>query len=156
METKYQKYLKIFKNRKKFEKKGKIIWSRYYLDDYDFSKRVDFVLSLIHNHVQKEFISEIQYWEDNHKMVNFFEQSKNSYSIIKEYKNGQKPGIIVIDDNQMDMNFFKNLLLNHYNFELAYEPALSIKILLFVNYDDYLMAFDLYDDRGFIINYYFL
>ena len=155
METKYQKYLAIFRSYKKFEKRNKLIWSRYYLDDYDFSKRIDFVSSIVQNHVQKEFIVEIQYWEDNQKMVNFFQQLKNSYSIIKEYKNGQTPGIIVISDNQLDMHFFKNLLSNHYNYELAYKPSLSIKLLLFINYDDYLMIFDFYDDRGFIINYYY-
>jgi hypothetical protein len=156
METKYKKYSKIFKRYKEYEKRKKIVWSRYYLDEYDFSRRVDFILNLIQSHVQKEFVVEIKYWEDNYKMAIFLEQSKNSYSIIKEYKNGQKPGIIVINDNNMDMRFFENLLSNHYNFELACEPALSIKVLLFINYDDYLMIFDFYDDRGFIISYYFL
>jgi hypothetical protein len=155
MKTEYYKYLKIYKNHKISTDKKRFIWSRYYLDDYEFTKRIDFVLNQIKNHAQREFICEIKYWEDNNKMENFLQQLKTPYSIVKEYKNGKKCGIIVINDKKLDIHFFKNLLINHYNYELAYEPALSVKIMLFINYEDYLMAFDFYDDRGFIINYYF-
>jgi hypothetical protein len=155
MTTKYNKYIEIYRNYKKFEENEKLVWSRFYLEDYAFDKRKYFVLALIENCVKNEFVIEVQFWEENQKMVEFFKQLKNSYSIIKEYNNKQSPGIIVIDDYCLDIHFFEQLLQSHYNYELASEPALSVKILLFINQKDHLRVFDFYDDRGFTISYYY-
>lgn len=152
---KYNNYIAAYKNYKKFEEEGKLIWCRYYLDDYQFNQRVDFVLELIRNYVKEEFVMEVQFWEKNELISDFFKNIKNSCSIIKKYRNKQDPGVIISEDYCLDMDFFQQLLQNHYNYELAYEPSLSVKILLFIDKKDYLMVFDFYDDRGFIINYYY-
>lgn len=155
MRTNYDKYIKVYKGYKKFEEDKKLVWSRYYFDDYSFSRRVGFVLALIQNYIKKEFTLEVKFWEENSKIIDFFKEMQNSYAVVQEYKNGEEPGIIVIDDKNLDIKFFEQLLQRHYNHDLAYEPALSVKLLLFVNSDENLTVFDLYDDRGFIINHYY-
>lgn len=155
MKTNYDKYLEVYKDYKKFEEDKRLVWSRYYFDDYCFSRRVGFVLALIQNYVKNEFTVEVKFWEENNKIIDFFKKIQNSYTVVQEYNNGEEPGIIVIDDNNLDIKFFEQLLQRHYNHDLAYEPALSVKLLLFVNSDENLTVFDLYDDRGFIINHYY-
>lgn len=155
MESNYDEYIKVYKDYKKFEEDKRLVWSRYYFDDYSFYRRVDFVLTLIQSYIKKEFTVEVKFWEENSKIIHFFKQIQNSYIVMQEYKNGEEPGIIIIDDNNLDVKFFEQLLQRHYNHDLAYEPALSVKILLFVNSDKKLTVFDLYDDRGFIISHYF-
>jgi hypothetical protein len=155
MNTKYSKYIKIFKSHKKFEKSKKLVWSRYYFDDYEFNKRVRFVLSLVKNYLKDGFVMEIKFWEENDKMLELFAETKNSYKMIRGYEKAEEPGIMTVDDLFLDLIFFEKLLQWHYNYEVAKEPALSIKVLLFFEDEEKLTIFDFYDDRGFIINYYY-
>lgn len=155
MSSKYRKYIKIYKSYKKFSKKKSLVWCRYYLDDFDFNKRVNFVSDFLKIKNKDEFVMEVQYWENNDKIMNFFDSSKIFYTVIKKFNDNPDPGVLVCEGENFDLLFFKKLLQNHYNSDFAKNPALSVKILLFFNYSDYLQIFDFYDDRGFIINYYY-
>lgn len=82
-----------------------------------------FVLAQIQNYVKKEFTMEVKFWEKNDKTIDFFKQMQNSYTVVQEYKNGEESGIIVVEDNNLDIKFFEQLLQRHYNHDLAYEPT---------------------------------
>ena len=82
------------------------------------------------------------------------EQIKVNYKKIKSYKNGIKPGIIFLEQDKIDTKFIDFILLRHFNFELAKEPSLNIKVQFFIKFDDqFSMLFDIYDDRGFYAYY---
>lgn len=152
----YKTLLRIYKDTKRFRKKGRFVWCRYYLDDYDFNKRIKFITSLLQDFTEKRFTIELKFWEETDKIKKFFDEFAKRYIIVKQYGNGRKPGILVYNGNALDMFFFSTLLKNHYNYEHAIEPALSMKLLMFIEDDDRITIFDFYDDRGFIINYYYL
>lgn len=155
MKNNYNEFIKIYHNRVKYETEKKFIWNRYYLDNYLLNKRVDFVEKLIKDSVKGEFLLEIRFWDDTKRILDFFKNLKNENYLLEEYKGGEKPGIIIVDDKGLDVTFFRDLLQCHYNYEQAEDPSLNVKILLFINSDIDLKVYDFYDDRGFIVNYYY-
>ncbi len=155
MNFNYENCVQIFKDYKKYEKQESLVWCRYYLDDYKFENRVRFVLNMIKPHVNGNFIMEVKFWDKNTIIKDFFHESTNKYYIQREYRSNKTPGLVIMEDNNLNLKFFEKLLINHYNYEKALDPALNVKILLFVNYNNFLLVFDFYDDRGFIVNYYY-
>ena len=155
MKNNYSEFIEIYHSRVKYEAENKFVWNRYYLDNYLFNKRVDFVKKLIKDSVKGEFLLEIRFWDDTKMILDFFKNLKNKNYLLEEYKGGEKPGIIIVDDRDLDVTFFSDLLQCHFNYEQAEDPSLNIKILLFTNSDINLKVYDFYDDRGFIVNYYY-
>ena len=47
---------------------------------------------------------------------------------------GIKPGIIFIEQDKIDTKFIDFILLRHFNFELAKEPSLNIKVQFFIKF----------------------
>ncbi len=154
MEKKYSELIEIYHNRAKYEAEDRFIWNRYYLDNYSFNKRVEFVTDLIKKDVKEDFLLEIKFWDNTELVLDFFKKLKNKNYFLEDYKGGEKPGIIIVDDKNLEIEFFTELLQCHYNYELAEEPSLNIKILLFINKKTDIIVYDFYDDRGFIVNYY--
>ncbi|MGS4345509.1 hypothetical protein ACKUSY_07935 [Myroides odoratus] len=155
MKDNYHSFLEIYYNRKKHELDDKFIWSRYYLDDYSFDKRVGFVTEFVKDDLKKEFLLEIKFWENTQTVVNLLKEVQEESYIVEEYKGGEAPGILVIQDCNLNKVFFTQLVQFHYNFELAKSPSLNIKLLLFIDTVSYLKVYDFYDDRGFLVNFYF-
>ena len=90
----------------------------------------------------------ILFWEKDEVLENCL--AFWNYKKIKSYKNGIKPGIIFVEQDKIDTEFIDFILLRHFNFELAKEPSLNIKVQFFIKFDDqFSMLFDIYDDRGF-------
>jgi len=73
------------------------------------------------------------------------------YKKTSSYKNGKQPGNIFTDEEVLDISFLKLLLSNHFNFEMAKEPSLNIRVQLCVNLHSFIILLDIYDDRGFDI-----
>lgn len=94
----------------------------------------------------------IQYWEDDNKMAKILKRHNIVYRVTREYKNGATPGLIdiTISNEQINRKFFKELLSRHYGHDFSANNA--IDIIQFVIIDaggDEIIAFHLYDDRGF-------
>lgn len=155
MKNKYYKFLDIYNNRKKYELEKKFIWSRFYFDNFSFDKRVNFVIEMIKESLKEEFILEIKFWDNNILTLDFFKNLTNRNSILEEYKGEESPGIIIVYGRNLELSFFIELLQSHYNYELAEDPSLNIKVLLFIDTTKCLKIYDFYDDRGFIVNFYF-
>lgn len=154
MEKSYNEIISIYNNRTNYESDNKFIWNRYFLDNYSLNRRVDFVSELIKDSVRNGFLVEVKFWDSTEKVLDFFKNLKNKSYVLKEYKDGQEPGIIIVEDKELDIEFFSDLLQRHYNYEHAEDPSLNIQILLFIERGTDLIVYDFYDDRGFIVNYY--
>ena len=56
---------------------------------------------------------------------------------------------------RVEPNFLRSILLRHFNFELAKEPSLNIRVQLAVNNKEkFSILFDIYDDRGCYVYYF--
>ena len=93
----------------------------------------------------------IQYWEDDNKIVRILNRHKiENYRIIREYKNGQTPGYINIDNNAINSKFLKELLNRHYGNDFSAKNAIDIVAYVVIDTGrDEIVAFHLYDDRGY-------
>ena len=95
----------------------------------------------------------IQYWEEEKLMKRMFARHGiQDYEIVRAYKHGVIPGYININisGESLDEKFMKELLTRHYGNDFSTDN--SIDIVPFVIIDtgkDELVAFHLYDDRGF-------
>lgn len=144
---------KILKNRNKKE----VVNGNINLENLKFSKRVEFIVKYISSlNAISKITYKISFWEENELMRKFLEinQSDKSYILDVLYKNGQKPGVVYIDNNKIDIKFIKALLINHFNHEMAISPSLSVGVCICINQEEFATVLDIYDDRGFHI--YFL
>lgn len=99
----------------------------------------------------------ILFWEKDEKIEEHLLKNidKRQYIKTKSYKNGARAGVIFIKEKAFEPNFLKFILLRHFNFELAKEPSLNIRVQLAVNNKDkFSILFDIYDDRGCYVYYF--
>ena len=81
--------------------------------------------------------------------------NKGRYTKARPYKNGARAGVIFIKEKAFDPNFLRSVLLHHFNFELAKEPSLNIRVQLAANNKEkFSILFDIYDDRGCYVYYF--
>lgn len=95
----------------------------------------------------------IQYWEDNNRILKILHRHKiDEYRVVREYKNGQKPGYlnINIDNDVINTKFLKELLIKHYGNDFSVKNAIDIVAYIVIDTGgDEIIAFHLYDDRGY-------
>lgn len=152
----YIKYKKIYESRDTHRKKKRNVWARYYLDEFKFESRVDFFLRFLDKLLNNNFILEIKYWDNNDYLLLLLNEFNKTYKVLREYSGDQVPGVIIIDEKKLDFKFFKSFLQSHFNHDLALEPSINIQLLLFFKDNEKLNILNFYDDRGFIVNHYFL
>lgn len=95
----------------------------------------------------------IQYWEEDKKMIRILNRHKvNDYRIVRGYKNGQTPGYlnINIDNETINVRFIKELLNRHFGNDFSKQNAIDIIPYIVIDTGgDEIIAFHLYDDRGY-------
>lgn len=142
-----QKFSKIL-NTKKGEN---IIWGRYDIESVGIEEKNNFIIKLISGQIIG-VTYKILFWDNDEIIQNFINTNyKGNYSILTNYANGEEPGILYIDDIDLNNFFFDKLLTNHFNYELAKDPSLNIRIQICINYINHIKLLDIYDDRGFDI-----
>ena len=71
------------------------------------------------------------------------------YWLPTSYENGEAPGVLYIDMNVFDESVFRQLLTIHFNYEMAEDPSLNIRVQVCLNEENTIKLLDIYDDRGF-------
>ena len=133
-----------------------IIKGRFDTESIRLKQKSDFLISFVT--LYKEIFSityKILFWEKDEILKRFFDLSfpAKYYKIDKVYRNGKLPGSIFVDEQSIDKPFLKILLDNHFNYEMAEEPSLNMRIQICINIKDFIVLLDIYDDRGFDIYY---
>jgi len=95
----------------------------------------------------------IMYWEQDERMKYLFSNKK--YKLVVSYKHGKRPGIIYLEDKIIDTVFLNTLLETHFNYEMAKDPSINMRVQLCLNQAYSIILLDIYDDRGFDIYYYY-
>jgi hypothetical protein len=138
-------------------KEGKnLIKGRFDIESIQLKHKADFLISFIS--LQEEIFSityKILFWEKDEVIERFFNLnfSPKQYKINKTYRGGKLPGSVFVDESGIDKIFLKTLLDSHFNYEMAKEPSLNIRVQLCINVKDIVVLLDIYDDRGFYIYY---
>ena len=70
------------------------------------------------------------------------------YWLSTRYNNKEAPGIIYLDMDAFDEKVFRSLLTNHFNYEMAENPSLNIRVQICLNEKKGTRLLDIYDDRG--------
>ncbi len=95
----------------------------------------------------------IQYWEEDNKMTRILNRHKiNNFGIVRSYKNGQTPGYLNINIVEPKINtlFIKELINRHYGNDFSIKKAIDIIPYVVIDTGgDEIIAFHLYDDRGY-------
>ena len=76
----------------------------------------------------------------------------NDYCVVRGYKNGRTPGYLNIDIDKKVFNpkFVKELLNRHYGNDFSKQNAIDIIPYVVIDTsEDEIIAFHLYDDRGY-------
>lgn len=133
--------------------KKSVIKLKFDFESVCVGKKIELIKFLISNkNLVGNIVYKILFWEKDEALENCL--AFWNYKKIKSYKNGIKPGIIFVEQDKIDTKFIDFILLRHFNFELAKEPSLNIKVQFFIKFNDqFSMLFDIYDDRGFYAYY---
>ena len=144
---------KQFKSLLKNKHKKCVIKSQFDFENVNVGKKIELIKFLITNkNLADNIVYKIIFWEKDEVIENCL-VSKN-YKKIKSYNNGVRPGVIFVEQDKLDVEFIDFILLRHFNFELAKEPSLNIRVQLFAKFDDdFSILLDIYDDRGFYAYY---
>jgi len=146
----------IYENHDTFKNNQKVVQARYYLDDLDFKIRVDFVLGFLKTFNHKRYLFEIQYWDNNDYLFYILNSYNSNYKILENYTGDESPGLILLDEENLNIRFLKELFQSHYNHDFAIEPSVNIQLYLFLKDKNKLSVIEFYDDRGFLVNHYLL
>jgi hypothetical protein len=140
-----------FENLLKIKQGKNILKGRFDIESSQLVKKIDFIIYLLTSiKLIKGLTYKILFWEEVTPLQNLIECYRDKkYIMTKPYKNRKLPGVIFIDDKILDELFLKELLTNHFNYEMAKDPSLNLRIQICVNQKDYITLFDIYDDRGF-------
>lgn len=138
-------------------KEGKnVTEGRFDIESIQLKQKSDFLISFVTSY--KEIFSityKILFWEKDEILKKWFNLNfpAKHYRIDKTYRNGILPGSIFIDEQSIDKSFLKILLDNHFNYEMAEEPSLNVRVQICINTKDFIVLLDIYDDRGFYVYY---
>lgn len=146
------KFLKILKN-----KKGRnVAKGRFDIENIEMSKKSDFIVAFL---LSLKFIKGITYkilfWEKDDVLTELFKFnfSNKKSEISVSYRSGKLPGVLFVNDREVDELFLRLILENHFNYEMAKNPALNLRVQICINQEEFLTLLDIYDDRGFDIYY---
>lgn len=137
-------------------KKGEnVVKGRFDIEPISLKGKIDFVTHLLLSFKSVLCITyKILFWEKDSVLQNLIESNKEKiFDIVTSYKNGEMPGILFIDEKNLDEAFLSTLLINHFNYEMVKDPSLNIRVQICVNQEGYITLLDIYDDRGFDIYY---
>jgi hypothetical protein len=138
------------------EKKGKdVVKGRFDIEQIEFDAKLDFIFHLLlSDRFAENFTYKILFWEEISAIQRLIDNYKvKTYNVAKLYENGEQPGVIFIDDEKLYEAFLRELLTNHFNYELAKEPRMNLRVQVCISHKDYTTLLDIYDDRGFDIYY---
>jgi hypothetical protein len=141
-------FMKLLRKRKP----KNTLLSRFDLTNFSFNSRKNIILKILFIFLSNKIniVYRILFWEEIEKILSILniDYKKDEVHIYKPYKNGQKPGILFIEDNKINIKFISNILHNHFNYEKAKEPSLNIRLQILSSSKSYIII-DIYDDRGF-------
>ena len=143
--------------RKISRNKRGIAKSRIDFENIDVEAKIRLIMFLISKASRLDsVVYKILFWEKDEKIEeHLLKNMKGQYTKAKPYKNGARAGVIFIKEKAFEPNFLKFILLRHFNFELAKEPSLNIRVQLAVNNKEkFSILFDIYDDRGCYVYYF--
>lgn len=138
------------------EKKGQnIIKGRFDIEPVELKLKLDFVFHFFKSFKDISTLTyKILFWEKDNIIESLLEFSKGKIIKTISYKMEEYPGIIFIDDENLDKIFLEKLLINHFNYEMAENPSLNMRVQICINHKDYITLLDIYDDRGFDVYYF--
>lgn len=127
--------------------------SRFYLDNFLIEKKIDFIISFLKASKVNKFVIRVLFWDKLMNNNSFKDGINHDFDIqLKlEYKNKEASGIYYI--STFNEKVFEFILLNHFNYELGFEPALNIKVELLGCDDSTFKLINFYDDRGFDVHW---
>lgn len=91
----------------------KIVYSRFFINKLNLKNKVVFINKYLYSFSDViNFTFKIQYWESDEKIKIFFQKENDKLIFKKNYKQGQKPGVLYIISQKIDKIFFEKLLNN--------------------------------------------
>lgn len=124
------------------------------IEHISLNKKSQFVFEILSSfNVLSECTYRILFWERNDVIEDFFKLNfpKKEHVVYIPYQDKKLPGICIVHDIKIDEFFFKSLINNHFNFELAKEPSLCIRVQMCIHITGFKIFIDIYDDRGLYI-----
>lgn len=143
---------KKLKNLLKPRQHKNLIKSQFDLEQTRFSRRSTLIISLLQSFIATSgVIYKILFWEKDKTIEEFLKINSPymAYSLITSYKNGKLPGIVFLEGKSIDVKFLKSLLDQQFNYEMAIDPSINIRVQICINDPKVTTVFDIYDDRGF-------
>jgi len=146
---------KSFEKLFEIKKGDNIVKGRFDIEPIQLKEKIDFITHLLLSFKSVSSLTyKILFWDSDKIIQKFIESNKEKiFEIITPYKNGEMPGTLFIDERAIDEAFLHTLLINHFNYEMAKDPSLNIRVQICVNHEKYITLLDIYDDRGFDIYY---
>ncbi|MEM7511323.1 MAG: hypothetical protein AAF388_10355 [Bacteroidota bacterium] len=138
------------------KKGGKnVITSRFDLEAVLLEEKLDFIIQLFFSKKTIDYlIYKILYWEDDSSIKRALNSLEiTDFEIDSSYNGDENPGVLFIELTSFDKFIFKSLLINHFNFEIAEEPSLNLRIQICLGIGERIYLLDIYDDRGFDMYY---
>jgi len=132
----------------------KIIKGQFDIDSVTLAHKLDFIMVLLASfQTIRGLTYKILFWDRIDSIKDLIESSEKKCQIASLYEGYEHPGVIFVDDKALDISFCKQLLVNHFNYEMAKTPSLNLRIQLCINHSYDVTLLDIYDDRGFYIYY---
>lgn len=146
-----------FKNLLRNKKKRDVLSGRFDLECINLKFKVDILIQFLSSFKPTEsVVYKILFWENDIKIESFIKSCfpTKKYKVALSYKNRKVPGVIFIEEDTIDIKFINTLLTNHFNFEMAKEPSLNIRVQICISNSISIILLDIYDDRGFYLYFF--
>ncbi|WLD23771.1 hypothetical protein NU10_13860 [Flavobacterium dauae] len=134
-------------------KKGKnVITGRFDIESIGLINKIDFIIEFFSLNQIIGSTIKILFWEKDSFLINLMaSMNVTNYWLATSYKNEEIPGTLYIDMSVFDESVFRQLLINHFNFEMAENPSLNMRVQICLTKEKKVTLLDIYDDRGFDI-----
>lgn len=127
-----------------------IITGRFDIEPVGLTKKLDFIIQFFSLKLITGLTFKILFWEKDNLLKSLMASMNiTKYWLPTSYENGEAPGVLYIDMNVFDESVFRQLLTNHFNYEMAEDPSLNIRVQICLNEENKIKLLDIYDDRGF-------
>ncbi len=141
----------------KTKKAENVVKGRFDLEPIELTKKSSFIIDFLSSIKSiKNLTYKILFWEKDSLIENLIKLNSSrddSFKITLSYRNGQPSGVAFLESEKIDEHFLKVLLDNHFNFEMAVDPSLNLRVQICINQKNIITVMDIYDDRGFDIYY---
>ncbi|KAA5535581.1 hypothetical protein [Paenimyroides baculatum] len=147
--TNFDDQFKVLLENKKGEN---VITGRFDIESIGLIKKIDFIIEFFSLNQIIGSTIKILFWEKDSFLINLMtSMNVTNYWLATSYKNEEIPGTLYIDMSVFDESVFRQLLINHFNFEMAENPSLNIRVQISLTKEKKVTLLDIYDDRGFDI-----